>query len=190
MGAVGEEDGAVDGGDGTGDQLVGDALEGRDQVGENHADAVVDDGDADGEGQSTGQGVNNHVVAASSLSNNRRICDVSGKSSHQVEEGHGKSRGDGGVAQEGILLGNLDLLCAVLLGVLSKQRTDCSGDIVGKRAEVTHGDLVAIGNLLGETLADGGKHGAHEAQEHTAHNDKLDILEARCLQNSRQQASP
>ena len=54
---------------------------------------------------------------------------------------------------------------------------------------MTHGDLVAIRNLLGETLADGGKHGAHEAQEHTAHNDKLDILEARCLQNSRQQAS-
>ena len=32
-GSIGEEDGAVDGGDGTGDQLVGDALESRDQVG-------------------------------------------------------------------------------------------------------------------------------------------------------------
>ena len=81
-GSIGEEDGAVDGRDGARDQLVGDALESRDQVGKDHADAVIDDGDTDGEGQSTGQGVNNHVVAASGLSNNRRICNVGSKSSH------------------------------------------------------------------------------------------------------------
>ena len=53
---------------------------------------------------------------------------------------------------------------------------------------MAHGDFIAIGNLLGETLTNGGKHSAHEAQEHAAHDDKLDILEARCLQNGRQQA--
>lgn len=131
-GSIREEDGAVDGGDGTGDQLVGDALESRDQVGENHTDAVVDDSDTDGEGQGTSQGIDDHIVAASGLGNDRRICDVSGKSGNQVEESHGKSRGDSGVAQEGKLLGNLDLLGAVLLGVLSKKRTDCSGDVIGE----------------------------------------------------------
>lgn len=131
-GSIGEEDGAVDGGDGTGDQLVGDALESRDQVGKDHTNAVIDDGDTNGKGQGTGQGIDNHVVAASGLGNDRRICDVSGESGNQVEEGHGKSRGDGSVAQEGELLGNLDLLGAVLLGVLSKKRTDCSGDVIGE----------------------------------------------------------
>lgn len=53
---------------------------------------------------------------------------------------------------------------------------------------MAHGDFIAIGNLLGETLTNSGKHSAHETQEHATHDDKLDILEARCLQNGRQQA--
>lgn len=66
-GSIGEEDSAVDGGDGTGDQLVGDALESRDQVGKDHTNAVVDDSDTDGEGQGTSQGIDNYIVAAAVL---------------------------------------------------------------------------------------------------------------------------
>ena len=117
-GGIREEHGAVDGGNGTGDELVRDALEGGNEVSKDHTNAVVDDSDANGEGQRAGQSIDDEVIATSKLVDHGGIGNPSDNAGEQVEERHGQASGDGGVAQEGQALGNLDLLGAVLLSIL------------------------------------------------------------------------
>ena len=187
-GGIREEHGAVDGGNGAGDELVRDALEGRHEVGKNHADAVVDDGDADGEGERAGQCVDDEVIATGELVNHSRIGNPSDNAREQVEERHGQTGGDGGVTQEGKALGNLNLLGAVLLSILLEDAAHGSGDVVREGAKVTHSDLVAIGDLLGEVLANGRKHGAHEAEEQATGDDQGNVRETRGLKHGGEQA--
>ena len=59
--SVGVRNRAVDGGDGAGDELLGDALEGRDDLADDQTDAGEDDVDAASEGAARGEGPDDPV---------------------------------------------------------------------------------------------------------------------------------
>lgn len=111
-------------GGGVGDQLLRDALESGDDLGEDHADAGQDDEHSGGELAGLHDGPQHVPLAAAELA-----LDVTGpghQGDEQVDDAHGAGDDDGGVAQEAEPLGDLQILGG-LLGVAEELSDEAAG---------------------------------------------------------------
>ena len=159
----------------SGDNLFGDALEGRDKLTQDGAHTVEDDRDTNPElqrlrkcGHDVGTGIRRAEDVERLL---QRQSDEAPDSEHQVDENHRNCGGDHRVAQELQPLREVDLLrrVALLAGCL----TGSTSSNVAEGPEVADRDCVITGDLLCPGVSEGRHHDHdHTEQQRTDQHDE------------------
>ncbi|MNS36463.1 hypothetical protein D3C72_686540 [compost metagenome] len=180
IGGVGEDDGAVERRFGVGHQLVGNPLEGRHYLGDDHAHTLQDDVDTGGEGDGLHQGEHEPVLALGDAGDELRPGEGGGD---EEDDTHGEGDGHRGVAQEQQALGHLHLFAAV--GLVAELGADPAGQHVGDGREVAERHVVGTGDLLHVRMGQGREQHHGHADHQAAYRDQRDTAHAAGGENGR-----
>lgn len=178
-----EDCGAVDGRTGVGDELLGDAHEGRSDLGDELTHAVNQDGHASCELEASEERPDPPDVVAKvrgeGLAVGKGVTKVAGREAgdgHDVEEhDHEQGHGEDEVTEELEELGEVGLLDLVLLDLLlvllGEDLAAVAGEGIADAVEVANCEVVGASELLDERLAERRKSSAAEAEDNAAADD-------------------